>query len=500
MSVGASPTSAVIPGLTNGVSYTVTVAAVNNFGTGPQSLASAPAVPATAPFPAGSTVAIDASTADWPTYTLVPTATNWNSNETTISTTSAPLMHQVASATGLGYIQSSRPIIAFGNAFVGSSTGYETSLAVGSLAKNWSTYLGSDGPVATCPGTYQYGIVSSPTAATVNGTTNVLYVSGGDSALYALNATTGAILWRTQLASLPNNFSFVSPLLYDGALYTGVASYGDCPLVQGQFFKINPLSGAVEASFQMAPAGCIGGGLWGSPSVDAAGHIFFATGTETQGCTGTIEGVPGWQLETSMVEVDANLNLVSYWHLPEAQQISDSDFGSVPTIYNDAGAPGSGQVVAIANKDGWVYAFDRENLSAGPIWQTAIAVGGSDPNTGGSISPMAYDGTSLYAAGATTTINGQSCGASLRALNPATGAVEWADCFAQGPLIGAVTGANGVVVVCVGNSVVGENADTGSQLFDDAIPGGGNCWSAASIANGNIFADDGGGTVVQLTP
>jgi hypothetical protein len=271
-------------------------------------------------------------------------------------------------------------------------------------------------------------------------------------------------------------------------------------LVQGQLFKVNPLTGAIEASFQMAPTGCIGGGLWGSPSVDSAGHIFFATATEMQGCTGTTEGVPGWQLETSLVEVDANLNLVSYWHLPEAQQISDSDFGSVPTIYNDAAAPGSGQVVAVANKDGIVYAFDRQNLSAGPIWQTVIADGGSDPSIDGSISPMAYDGTSLYAAGAATTINGQNCGASLRALNPATGALEWSDCFTSGPLIGAVAGANGVVVVCVGNSVVGENASTGSQLFDDTVPGGGSCWGAATIANGNIFAADGGGDVVQLTP
>ena len=62
------------------------------------------------------------------------------------------------------------------------------------------------------------------------------------------------------------------------------------------------------------------------------------------------------------------------------------------------------------------------------------------------------------------------------------------------------TGANGVVVVCAGNSVYEENAATGSQLFSYVLPGAGNCWSGASIANGSIFADDGGGDVVQLTP
>ncbi len=500
LTVGPSSTSLLITGLTDGVSYTVTVAATNSIGTGPQSQPSAPAVPATTPLPLGATVVADSAPGDWPMYNGRPSATDWNNAETAISPSTASTMHVAASATGLGYIQSSIPTVAFGQAFVGSMTGYETSFNVGPLAKRWSTFLGTDGPVATCPGSYRYGVISAPTAATVNGSTNVIYVSGGDAALYALNASTGAILWRTQLAAPPDNFSFVSPLLYNGALYTGIASYGDCPLVQGQVLKVDPLTGAIEATFQISPNGCTGGGLWGSMSVDAAGHIFFATGTEVQGCTGTAEGVAGWQLETSVDEVDANLNLVSYWHLPEDQQVNDSDFGSVPTIYDDAAAKGSGQVVAVANKDGFVFAFDRQNLSAGPIWQTAIADGSPDPNTGGSISPMAYDGTRLYAAGAQTTINGQSCGASLHALDPATGAVLWADCFAQGPLIGAVTGANGVVVVCVGNSVVGANAATGSQLFAVTVPGGGKCWSAASIANGNIFADDGGGVVAQLAP
>ncbi len=354
---GPTETVASVAGLENGVTYTVTVAATNAIGTSSQSQPSAPAMPAPTPFPNGSTVAADDDPNDWSMYNYDTSESDWNTAESTISTSTAPTIGVTATSNGLGFLQSSIPTVAFGHVFVGSNTGYETALAVGGLSQQWSTFLGTNGPVSTCPDLYPYGVVSAPTAATVNGTTNVIYLSGGDSAIYALDASTGAILWRTQLASPPNDFSFVSPMLYQGALYTGVASYGDCPLVQGQLFKINPLSGAVEATFDMAPNGCIGGGLWGSPSVDAAGHIFFATGTENESCTGTAEGVAGWQLETSVVEVDADLNLVSYWHLPEVDQITDSDFGSVPTIYNDLAAPGSGQVVAIANKDGTVYAF-----------------------------------------------------------------------------------------------------------------------------------------------
>ena len=135
------------------------------------------------------------------------------------------------------------------------------------------------------------------------------------------------------------------------------------------------------------------------------------------------------------MEVDPDLNFVDYWNLPEAEQIGDSDFGSVPTLYDDSDATGIGELAADANKNGTVFAFDRQHLSAGPIWQTVVAEGSEDASVGGSIAPMAYDGSRLFVAGGATTIGGQSCGAGLRALDPTNGSVEWADYFAQGPPI-----------------------------------------------------------------
>src|SRR5205814_10589746 len=62
-------------------------------------------------------------------------------------------------------------------------------------------------------------------------------------------------------------------------------------------------------------------------------------------------------------------------------------------------------------------ALDRANIANGPVWRAQIAVGGSCPECGqGSISSNAWDGSRLYVAGGNTTINGNTCKGSLRAL------------------------------------------------------------------------------------
>ena len=99
------------------------------------------------------------------------------------------------------------------------------------------------------------------------GTTPVLYVPGGADTFYALNAITGAIIWQTSLGSpSAETCSGASPLLYNGNVYEGVASFGDCPLVQGQLVEMNADTGAIEHVADMVPNGCIGGGIWSSPA------------------------------------------------------------------------------------------------------------------------------------------------------------------------------------------------------------------------------------------
>jgi hypothetical protein len=83
------------------------------------------------------------------------------------------------------------------------------------------------------------------------------------------------------------------------------------------------------STFNVVPRGCTGGGVWGSPTVDAAaGTIYFDTGNPGN-CSRSEPHAP------AVIEVRASdLSLVGTWAVPPAQQADDSDLGSTPTLFH----------------------------------------------------------------------------------------------------------------------------------------------------------------------
>jgi len=164
------------------------------------------------------------------------------------------------------------------------------------------------------------------------------------------------------------------------------------------------------------------------------------------------------------------------------------DFGNTPTFFKATIGGVLHKMIGITNKNGTYYAFDRTNISAGPMWTATLAEPGGSPDNGqGTISSSSWDGTNLYAAGAVTTINGVSCHGSLRALNPTNGAFLWELCLGKN-VIGAVISAPGLVIVGTGPYMFVVDASTGKKLFTyhDTVTGAG-FWAAASISNGVLY-------------
>lgn len=110
----------------------------------------------------------------------------------------------------------------------------------------WTASLGTQpGGCSNKP----HGVISSVTVAivTINGiATSVVFVAAGKSNVYALNASTGTILWQTNLGTNPAEFLYSSTTLYNGSLYLGTASTGDCPLVQAEFVKLDASTGPIQ--------------------------------------------------------------------------------------------------------------------------------------------------------------------------------------------------------------------------------------------------------------
>jgi outer membrane protein assembly factor BamB len=320
---------------------------------------------------------------------------------------------------------------------------------------------------------------------TINGTpTSVVFVGGGDTQFYALDASSGAVIWHTQVGAVPNNVIWSSPILYNGSVYTSTASLCDNPLTQGQIFRLDAATGAIQSTFNVVPNGCGGGGVWGSMSIDASnGTMYFATGT-LGACS------PPETMAYAIVQVNAsNLALMSFWQVPAAQLGPDSDFGSTPTLFPATIGGTVHHLVGVANKNGIYYALDEANISNGPVWTATIAVGGQGPERGdGSISPSAWDGTNLYVGGGNTTIGGQSCQGGLRALNPATGAFIWERCMNDGPVMGAVTVVPGIVAVGEGTALWMMSTSDGHDLFKKwDLSTNSKYYAGPTIANGVVY-------------
>jgi hypothetical protein len=267
--------------------------------------------------------------------------------------------------------------------------------------------------------------VSGTATAAMMGSTPVVYVPGGDGNMYALNGLTGAVIWKSYLgnpaSAPPALYLWASPVLFNGSLYMGTSSFGDCPLVQGQMVKMDPTTGAIQATANMVPDGCIGGGIWTSPAIDPSdGSVYVTTGTPHP-C-----GTPG-ALAPSIVKLRASdLAIVSSWTVPvNLQTAGDADFGGTPTLFNATvnGVPRA--LVGAINKDGLFFAWDRTNLAAGPVWQSTIADPSGSPR---SIVSAAWDGKYIYIGGGGAVINGTSCYGNVSALDPSSGAFVWRAC------------------------------------------------------------------------
>jgi outer membrane protein assembly factor BamB len=310
----------------------------------------------------------------------------------------------------------------------------------------WSDFLGLRTPAAGggC-GTAAQGIYSSATVAPdpVTGVETV-YVNSQDGNLYALNAATGAIDWKSQVdtpsSTTDDYFAWSSPTVANGNVYVGIASWCDLPLVPAGVVGFNQSTGAEIGKWNSLPAGDLGASVWSSVGVLPDGDVIATTGN----AFGSYLDQPLYN--ESIVRLNgSNLAMEDGWQIPASLRVDDGDFGGSPTYFTGDINGVETPLVGACNKDGYYYALNPSDLAAGPVWQYRMSEGGGGDECDAA---AIWNGSDLIQpGGAPTTIDGTLYPGSVQELNPSTGQPIWQTGL-PGPPIGSCSEDGGGVVAC----------------------------------------------------
>lgn len=287
--------------------------------------------------------------------------------------------------------------VANGTAYFGSMGGtlYALNVSSATIHGPSSWYANTTGlPMKNCSG-WPAGIMSTPAIwgrYAIVGTGDVVGKHGyGWVRAYNLTAPgAGQAKWSTNLSNYAQGswagaYVWSSPVVWDGNVYVGFASGGDCPLVQGALFELNATTGHVLHQANMTAPGTIGASIWSSPSIDSANNAIWVT---------TGNNHPGVNEPYASAIVELNLStlaIVSSWQVPNIQNVDD-DFGAGATLVS---GPHGTSIAIATNKDDISYAVNRSNLSGGAIWQDSV---GGPPNQG-AVTPAAAGAGLVYLAG-----------------------------------------------------------------------------------------------------
>lgn len=383
------------------------------------------------------------------------------------------------------------PVVAGGALYLTVADGTLVSLDAQTGAQRWAQPVGSSVKTACAP------FVSGPIgAAAVVGQT--VFAPGGDGVVYAFDTDSGALTWSTAIAdTVANDFIWASVFPVDGRLYLGVATLGEarCGENPGRLVALDQATGAVLGTWWADANQGNGGGVWTSPAFDArTGRLFVTTGTVAKGVQ---PDTKPWQ--QAFVAIDpVSMQTLDSFQPVRTDFFTDWDFGASPTLLD---LPDGRHLIAAANKNGFVYALDRDHLADGVLWTSLISGSGASPDLGEStIVSAAYANGLLFVGGGATT---DGFPGAIAALDPATGKQQWLR-HPDGFVLPAVTAVGDVLLAGVSRNsdMTGTlyvlSQQTGEVLF--TLPTPGRLFSQPTWANGTLYVADELGNLFALKP
>lgn len=275
--------------------------------------------------------AVTPGSGDWPMIEHDPGRSGTATDETQINDTNASALTQNWS-TALDGKVTAQPLFLSGVQVKGAThdvviaaTNQNTVYALDATsgAVLWSRHLLN--PPSSCGIPGGFGISGTPVVDRASGR---IYAVTDDGTLHTLSLADGsdAAASLQFIASPATNYVWGGLSLVNGALYIPTASDG-CDTVpwQGGIYEISVSGSAPQLTkhwitVPSLPVNQAGGGIWGygGVSVDSAtGHVYAASGDDATGIT-TQEGVTPYA--GSLLSLDSNLNLLGWYQPSQAAQ------------------------------------------------------------------------------------------------------------------------------------------------------------------------------------
>jgi len=386
---------------------------------------------------------------------------------------------------------------------------YALSLATGKL--EWSYIVNK--PELSGPGPNGVAVVDG-----------VVYGATPKS-VFALNSTTGHLLWSNDtLLKKGQGTIGIQPQVANDRVYLA-SQYGHLP-GGGVLLALNATTGAVIWRFNTVPKkdrgvddlGLGAGGAWETPLVGDDGSVTFGIGNPYQ-TLGEALAHPAKILYTnSDVNLNAATGKLRWYYQAVPDDFKDYDLQASPISASANGVP----VVIGGGKMGVVYEMNA--ASGALLWKTPVGIhnghdndslkaleGKSTPKVpftyepgalGGILTNMAVAGNTVYVATCnlpfvftnTDQVNGsppsKKISGNVEALNLATGKVEWNTKLKSFPL-GAVTVSNNLIfTTMIQGTLLALNRSTGAIVYTKQLPRSTN--SPISIAGDTVIVPTGG--------
>ena len=267
------------------------------------------------------------------------------------------------------------PVVYNGVVYVGNSNGYFYAIDATSGALKWQ-YPSAGSPSLTSTYTCNpssYGIASSAIIATIDNTDAVIFGAPdqsigaglGSGRLFALNAQTGAVIWKSpEVARLLNDgmtheqIGYSSPLVYNDHVYIGIADHCDDPIQAGKVVAVHLADGSIDGGFAFSSDGPPrGGGIWGSVAAWDTG-VYATTGNANIGAPTP----PSPNHALSLLRLDKNTgSIVWSWQPVPYDLDADPDWTSTPSVM----LASCGILAVATEKDGWTWAVNAGSGTPG---------------------------------------------------------------------------------------------------------------------------------------